>query len=545
MKESSAGRTAEGTEMSKIVDTRYGLSRRRLLRAFGASAVTALSIPLLGRPAIAQPVYSEYPFQLGVAAGDPVADGFVIWTRLAPEPLAIGHGMPAQPVEVNWEVAADAGFTTIARKGTAVARPELGHSVHVEVSGLEPARPYWYRFQSGRERSLTGRAKTTPVAGSRLERVRFGVAGCQHYEQGLFTAHRKLAAEELDFVYFYGDYIYEGRGARVWNSPAGPVENVRRYAHQEIYSLDDYRRRYAQHKMDTDLQAAHASAAWFVVWDDHEIDNNWAAALDQDGTPPAVFALRRQAAVQAFYENMPLRPSAFPMGASIQLYRGATYGDLLDLSFLDTRQYRSDQPCGDKWGAVCDTLGRPGAEMLGARQEAWALGRLSASKARWKTLAQQVMVMDLDRNPGPEYVVNPDSWAGYRTPRERLLSGIDRRKLGNVVVLTGDEHQNYAGEIHLDGRNPGPRPIATEFVTTSISSGGDGTEQRPDMAAIQAANAQLKFNNAQRGYLVCDVTPERWVSDFKVIDRVTERGGALRSRARLAVASGDPRIVAA
>jgi len=531
--------------MNKLVDARYGYSRRRLLQAFGASAVTALSIPLLGRPALAQPLFMNYPFQLGVAAGDPVADGFVIWTRLAPEPLAIGHGMPAQPVDVSWEVAADAGFKTIARKGTAIARPELGHSVHVEVAGLEPARPYWYRFQAGSERSLTGRARTTPPIGSRLDKVRFGVAGCQHYEQGLFTAHRKLAAEELDFVFFYGDYIYEGRGNRVWNGPNGPVENVRQYASQEIYSLDDYRRRYAQHKMDADLQAAHASAAWFVVWDDHETDNNWVSELDQDGTPANVFALRRQAAVQAFYENMPLRPTAFPVGAAMQLYRSATFGDLLDLSILDTRQYRSDQPCGDKWGAVCDTLDRADADVLGARQEAWALGRLSSSKARWKTFAQQVMMMDLDRDPGPAYVVNPDSWAGYRTPRNRLLGQIDRRKLSNVVVLTGDEHQNYAGELHLDGRNPGRRPIAAEFVTTSISSGGDGIEQRPDMAAIQAVNAQLKFNNAQRGYLVCDVTPERWVSDFKVLDRVTDRNGTLRSRAKLAVAAGDPRVVAA
>lgn len=531
--------------MNEIIDTRYAFSRRRLLQAFGSAAVTALSIPLLNRPAIAQPLFQNYPFQLGVAAGDPVPDGFVIWTRLAPDPFAIGHGMPAQPVEVAWEVASDAQFRTTARKGTAIARPELGHSVHVEVDGLEPARPYWYRFQAGAERSLTGRAKTMPKIGAALDRVRFGVAGCQHYEQGLFTAHRKLAGEDLDFVFFYGDYIYEGRGSRVWNGPNGPVENVRQHAHQEIYSLDDYRRRYAQYKMDADLQAAHASAAWFTTWDDHETDNNWVAALDQDGTPPAVFALRRQAAVQAYYENMPLRPSAFPAGASMQLYRGATYGDLLDLSFLDTRQYRSDQPCGDKWGAVCDTLHRANAEVLGARQEAWALGRLSSSKARWKTLAQQVMMMDLDRDPGPAYVVNHDSWAGYRAPRNRLLGQIERLKLRNVVVLTGDEHQNYAGELHLDGRSPGGRPIATEFVTTSVSSGGDGIEQRADMAAIQSANAQLKFNNAQRGYMVCDVTPERWISDFKVLDRVTERNGTLRSRTKLAVAAGDQRLVAA
>lgn len=157
-------------------------------------------------------------------------------------------------------------------------------------------------------------------------RARFGVAGCQHYEQGLFTAFRKLAAEEeLDFVYHYGDYIYEGRGNRLWNGPLGPVENVRQHAESEIYSLDDYRRRYAQYKMDADLQAAHASAAWFTTWDDHETDNNWVSAIDQDGTPPEVFNLRRQAAAQAYYENMPLRARSFPVGWTIQLYRRAVY----------------------------------------------------------------------------------------------------------------------------------------------------------------------------------------------------------------------------
>ncbi|MDQ3077749.1 MAG: alkaline phosphatase D family protein [Pseudomonadota bacterium] len=531
--------------MRDIAYARYQFSRRRLLRGFGASAIAALSIPLLSRPALAQPIFTKYPFQLGVASGDPLADGFVIWTRLAPDPMKIGHGMPSQPVEVAWEVASDARFEAIASKGVAIARPELGHSVHVEVSGLEPARPYWYRFQAGTERSLTGRAKTLPRAGARTDHVRFGVAGCQHYEQGLFTAHRKLAAEELDFIFCYGDYIYEGRGNRVWNGPNGPVENVRQHAHQEIYSLDDYRRRYAQYKMDADLQAAHASAPWFAVWDDHETDNNWVTDVDQDGTPKQVFDLRRQAAVQAYYENMPLRPSAFPIGPAMQLFRGAAYGDLIDLSFLDTRQYRSDQPCADQWGVACDTLGRADAEVLGTRQEAWVVDRLSSSTARWNVLAQQVMMMDLDRDPGPEHVVNHDSWAGYRAPRNRLLAGIERRRTNNVIVLTGDEHQNYAGELHLDGRAPGPRPIATEFVTTSITSGGDGIEQRPDMAAIQAVNSQLKFNNAQRGYLVCDVTPERWMSEFKVLDRVTARDGVLRTRIKLAVESGDPRLVAA
>jgi len=412
------------------------------------------------------------------------------------------------------------------------------------VAGLSSARTYHYRFMAGSERSLTGRARTTPAVGASLARARFGVVGCQHYEQGLYTAHRRLAQEdELDFVFCYGDYIYEGRTARVWNSSAGPQANQRQHVGQETYSLDDYRRRYAQYKMDADLQASHAAAAWFVTWDDHEIDNNWAADLDQDGTDPAIFRLRQQSAMQAYYEHMPLRRSAFPAGPAMRLYRRADYGSLLRLNLLDTRQYRTGQPCGGRWGA-CDELERA-SEMLGAAQERFVFDSLSSSPARWNVLAQQVMMMDLDRDPGPGYMANPDSWGGYRAPRARLLRQIRDRQVSNPVVLTGDEHQNYAGELHLNGREPGPRAIATEFVATSITSGGDGTDQSPRMAQIQAANPQLKFNNSQRGYLLCEVTPERFETAFRVLDKVSAPGGAVSTRARLVVPNGEAVVVPA
>jgi alkaline phosphatase D len=514
------------------------LSRRGLLLGLVGGGAT-----LAWGRALAQPVFADYPFQLGVAAGDPAPDGFVIWTRLAPRPLEPGHGMPAAPMAVEWEVAGDAAFTQVVRKGEAVARPELGHSVHVEVEGLSPGRPYFYRFTAGRERSGVGRARTAPAVGDKVARVRFGVVGCQSYEQGYYTAHRKAAGEDLDFIYCYGDYIYEGRGSRLWNSPDGPRENPRQHLGGESYSLDDYRRRYAQYKMDADLQASHASAAWFSVWDDHEIDNNWAQALDQDGTDPAVFRLRQQSAMQAYYENTPLRRSAFPGGSAMQIYRRARYGDLLDLNLLDTRQFRSDQPCEGRWATTCPAARDPAAHMLGEAQERWLFGALAGSDARWKVLAQQVMVMDLNRDQQGGLGYNLDTWAGYQIPRERLLRHIRDRRVRNVVVLTGDEHQNYAGELHLDGRQPEGPAVATEFVTTSISSSGDGVDQRADGVRNQAQNPFLKFNNAQRGYVVCDVTPERWQTEFKVLDKVTSRDGTLSTRATWVVPNGETRLV--
>ena len=517
------------------------LSRRSLMLGLGAGGAVLGS----GRAVLADPVFAEYPFQLGIAAGDPLPDGFVIWTRLAPRPLEIGNGMPSAPVPVKWEVATDRSFATVVRAGEVIARPELAHAVHVEVEGLEAGREYFYRFNAGRERSATGRAVTAPTAGASVARARFGVLGCQAYEQGFYTAHRKASQEQFDFIYCYGDYIYEGRGNRTYTGSAGTMDNPRQHLGGEIYALDDYRRRYAQYKMDTDLQACHASTAWFCTWDDHEIDNNWVSALDQDGTDPTVFMLRQQAAMQAWYENMPVRRSAFPRGSTLQLYRHAAWGNLLDLNLLDTRQYRSDQPCNDAWASNCAAVDAADAQVLGEAQEAWLYQNLDRSRAHWKVLAQQVMVMDLDRKEGPDVGYNVDTWAGYRIPRSRLLRRLRDRNIGNTIVLTGDEHQNYAGELHLDGRNPEGAPIASEFVTTSISSSGDGIDQRPDMARIQAANPQLKFNNSQRGYVVCDVTRERWQTEFKVLDKVSDKSGTLTTRTKLAVASGDARVVPA
>ncbi|NJC41557.1 alkaline phosphatase D [Brevundimonas alba] len=517
------------------------VSRRGLMLALGAGGVVLGS----GRRALADPVFAEYPFQLGIAAGDPAPDGFVIWTRLAPRPLEIGHGMPSAPVPVKWEVATDRGFSNVAQRGEAIARPELGHAVHVEVEGLEPGREYFYRFTAGAERTPSGRAKTAPARGARVTQARFGVLGCQAYEQGFYTAHRKAAAEDFDFIYCYGDYIYEGRGSRTYTGSGGTIENPRQHIGGEVYSLDDYRRRYAQYKLDTDLQSSHAAAAWFVTWDDHEIQNNWVSDQDPDDVPPEVFLLRRQAAAQAFYEHMPLRRSAFPRGAEMQLYRNAAWGDLLDLNLLDTRSYRSDQPCDDAWATTCAGVADPAAQVLGEAQEAWLYRALDQSQAHWKVLAQQIMVMDLDRKEGPEPGYNLDTWAGYSIPRQRLLRRLKDRRIGNTIVLTGDEHQNYAGELYLDSRNPEGAPVAAEFVTTSISSSGDGQDQRAEGRRFLADNPFLKFNNAQRGYVVCDVTPERWQTEFKVLDKVSEKDGTLTTRATLAVASGDARVVPA
>lgn len=513
------------------------ITRRELLVG-GASATLLLGAPALVR---AQQVFRAYPFTLGVAAGDASSDGFVLWTRLAPEPLEQHGGMPMAPIAVQWEVAADSGFKTIAAKGEALARPELAHSVHVEVAGLQPDRPYWYRFSCGRERSVRGRVKTLPAAGAPVAKARFLVAGCQHYEQGLYTAYAHAAREEADFLFHYGDYIYEGRGNTVALDYSGnPRKFIRAHAGEEPFSLDDYRRRYAQYKTDADLQAAHAATGWYATFDDHEVQNNWVGDRDQNGTPPEAFLLRRAAAFQAWYEHMPVRSTLIPKGGAIQAYRRARVGDLLDLHLLDTRQFRTDQPCDDGFKPRCAGWDAADAQVLGSPQEAWLGRNLAEGKARWNAIAQQVMVMPLDRRTGdePEVIRNMDSWGGYDRPRERLLKSFAGH--GNVVVLTGDEHQNYAGELRTRGGQGDA--VAVEFVSTSISSGGDGADLRAGSDKILAENPYLKYINDRRGYLLCDVTRDQWQAQFRTVDSVSEAGAPVKTARTAIVPHGRPEL---
>ncbi|MET0363297.1 MAG: alkaline phosphatase D family protein [Sphingobium sp.] len=493
----------------------------------------------LAAPAILRAQSLSDPFALGVTAGDPAPDGFVIWTRIAPSPLERHGGVPMIPMSVQWQVARDERFATIVAGGEAVARPEIGHSVHVEVGGLDPDRPYWYRFLLNGVPSPHGRARTLPALASHRRRLRFGVCGCMNWQDGLFTALDHLAREDLAFVYHFGDFIYEtsrtGATKTYWDTP---MPLVREHLGGECFDLGDYRLRYAQYLTDPALRAARAAHLWLPSFDDHEVANNWVADIDAKGTPPELFALRRQAALQAWYEFMPVRRSMLPRGGAVTAWRGLRYGDLAAIDVLDTRSYRSDQPCGDNFKPACPAVLDEGARVLSAGQEAWLTANVQRRDVAWHGIAQQVMMMALDRRTtadAPDKIMNLDSWAGYEVPRRRLLSHM--KGLGNVVVLTGDEHQNFAGVL-----DDGAAPVAVEFVSTSIASGGDGSDVRPGSQRMLANNANLHFLNDQRGYLVCDVTPDAWATDFMVVDRVSAPGAAIRKRATATVARGEVNI---
>jgi len=504
-------------------------TRRHVLSAAGLS----LAAPAILR---AQSWFADYPFALGVASGDPASDGFVIWTRLAPDPMGRDTSVPPYALPVQWEVADSERFSTIVARGEALARPELGHSIHVEVAGLQPDRPYWYRFTLGKDRSMRGRARTLPAPGARPQSLRFGVCGCQNYEDGYYTAYRHLAMErDLAFVFHYGDFIYEYRKDNQFDRHNLPAPIVRRHAQREIYSLDDYRRQYGQYLLDMDLQAARSAHSFLSTFDDHEVHNNWVGDIDQDPVPPEVFALRKAVAMQVWYEHMPVRAALLPRGGAIALNRRIRVGDLAAINLLDTRDYRTDQPCGDGFKPVCPGVADPKAAVLGAAQEAWLDASFARKDATWTCLAQQIMMMPLDRrryDDETEKILNIDSWAGYDAPRNRLMSRLAR--VDNAVVLTGDEHQNFAGLLYDKDK-----PVATECVLTSISSGGDGQDLRDGSDRLLANNPQLKFVNDQRGYGVCEVTQEAWKTHFMVVDKVSERGAPVKRRTTMTMPRGE------
>lgn len=510
------------------------MNRRRFVRDLTAAWAGLLYAP---RAAVTwrRPRFSAYPFTLGVASGDPAPDGVVLWTRLAPDPLR-GGGMPPESLNVEWVVAEDELLRRVVRRGAATAGPELGHSVHVEVDGLEPGRPYWYQFFAGAEASPVGRTRTTPPRDAKPDRLRFAFASCQHYEQGFYTAHRHLAAEDLDLVVHLGDYIYEYGGA---------LDRVRYHTYSEIESLDDYRNRYALYQSDPDLQAAHAAFPWIVTWDDHEVDNNYAGAISERGDPVEAFLRRRASAYQAYYEHLPLRRGSLPRGPDLPLSRRLAFGELADFHVLDGRQYRSDQACGDGVKARCPEAEAPERTMLGAAQEAWLQAGLDRSRARWNVLANQTVIAQLDSAPGDERQFSMDNWNGYPAARRRLLEFLARRRPANPVVITGDIHSNWVADLKTDFDDPRSPTVAAEFVGTSISSGGDGADLTAFGERGLAENPHIKFFNGQRGYVRCEVTPERWRADYRVVEFVTQPHAPIKTRAGFVVENGRPGVVPA
>ncbi|MFD0684818.1 alkaline phosphatase D family protein [Actinomadura fibrosa] len=472
------------------------------------------------------------PFALGVASGDPAADGFVLWTRLAPRPLADdGHGgMADRDVLVEWQVAEDEGFRRVAAGGRATARHASAHSVHVEVRGLRPGAAYFYRFRADGHVSPTGRTRTAPAPGS-ISPLVFGAVSCADYEHGYFTAYRRLAEQDPDLVIHLGDYFYEDVA-----DGRGPLPVVRHHTPGKCMTLTDYRLRHAQYRTDPDLRAAHAAAPWAVIWDDHEVENNWAG--NAPGTKVPGFPARKRAAIRAYYEHMPLRAAAVRRDGRLGLTRRLDWGATAAVHLLDTRQFRSDQPCDDGLRAGCDDRLDPRRALLGPAQLRWLEAGLRGSRARWNILAQQVFLAQRDLHLGPGREMALDGWDGYAAERGRVIGALRSSGAGNPVVLTGDVHVAHACDLLADFDDPSSAAVGVELVATSIASDGDGVPDPAGNAAVRAENPHIAFIDQRRGYVLGRLAPDELRAEFHTLPRVTRRGAAASVAAAFTVPDG-------
>ncbi|WP_163510418.1 alkaline phosphatase D family protein [Fodinicola acaciae] len=476
------------------------LSRRTFI--LGSVAAGLLTMPGIATAAL------RYPFELGVASGDPRPDGMVLWTRLAPAPLDVGGGMGTANVAVQWEISKDANFATIAASGTETAVAGEAHSVHAEPRGLAAGTEYYYRFKTGEHVSPVGRTKTAPAAGVEPASVTFAMASCAHFEEGWYHAYRGIANDDPDLVLFLGDYMYEKQ--------SGQSTKVRGYVDfDETDTLDEYRVRYAQHKTDPYLQAAHAAAPWLAVFDDHELKNNWW------GYQSDVTATRKQAAFQAFWENMPMPKSMKPANAAIPLYRRVGWGSLARFHMMDTRQYRWKQAPNNN-NTNCTELNRTDRTLTGVAQEKWLLDGLAAGGSRWDFLGQQVFFASQDNDGAASTCdVNEDAWDGYPASRKRIAQGIVDRHVRNPIVLTGDVHRHWANDLRVNYFDHASPLFGSELVTTSVTSnGGTGTPAGLDK------NPHLHYVANKRGYVRVTFTPAQLTAEFMTVSSVFEKDPA-------------------
>ncbi|MFF2408639.1 alkaline phosphatase D family protein [Streptomyces sp. NPDC058092] len=513
-------------------------SRRTVVKAAAATAVAA---PVLGAATTARAADGP-AFLHGVASGDPLPDGILLWTRVTPAPDAVPGSGRGADTAVRWEVAEDKEFARVVARGTTVARAASDHTVKADVRGLSPATVYWFRFSAGDGTGVfspTGRTRTAPAAGAATPGVRFGVVSCANWEAGFFSPYRHLAARaDLDAVLHLGDYIYEYASG---SYPAAKYVVRPHEPRHEILTLADYRTRHGNYKTDTDLQTLHATHPVIAIWDDHEFANDAWSGGAENHTPDTEgsWAERAAGAKQAYFEWMPVRAST-----EGTVYRRLRFGSLADLHLLDLRTFRSQQSTIGN-GAVDD----PDRTITGRAQLDWLKSGLAGSDATWKLVGTSVMISPVAFGSVPAHLLGPlagllglpteglavnvDQWDGYTDDRKELIAHLRDRSITNTVFLTGDIHMAWANDVPVKAATyPLSASAATEFVVTSVTSDNldDLLHVAPQTvslvasAAVKAANRHVKWVDMDsHGYGVLDVTAERSQMDYYAVSDKAKR----------------------
>lgn len=512
------------------------MDRRRFLTLTWRTVGASMALAVLPGNDLFAAKFRDNPFTLGVASGDPTPDGILLWTRLAPDPIDPAS-IRQSYVPVGWRVATDERMRRVVKRGVAVAPANLAHSVHVDVRGLKPGRDYFYQFDVRAEESPIGHFRTAPAEHQLVGQLRFAFATCQDWPSGYYVAYRDMLQHDLDLVLHLGDYIYEyaiGASRRGGLVPVGFEE--------ETVDLRTYRLRHTLYKLDPDLQAVHAQFPFAVIWDDHEVANDYSGLAPEFGAPSPEFTARRAAAYQAYYEHMPIRGfEDRPPGSNLRIYRRLRYGKLAEFTLLDDRQYRTDNPCGDGESLRCPAALRGQYTMLGREQEHWLRRGFERSEARWNIVGQQLLIAELEHATIQPHWFWNDAWDGYPLARQRLLREVVRTNLTNPVFLTGDWHSTFVNDLKLDFTDPHAATIATEFVTPAITTGGDDTPYGPYYAPMVPFNPHIKYYEGdKRGYFVATVTPKQMRLDLRFMSSVEHQQGVGHTEKSFIVLDGEP-----
>ena len=496
-------------------------------REFIISTTLGLAAAHVAAPLVAEARFTRNPFTLGVASGDVTQDSVVLWTRLAPEPLAADGGIGQDAIPVRWELFQDENMKLLIREGEETAVPQLAHSVHVGIQGLEPDREYWYRFSTGAHTSEVGRTKTLPAPGSKPDVIRFVTVSCQNYAHGYFVAYDHIIADDPDFVIHLGDYIYE----------TSYGVNFRRHETEVMpLTLDGFRRRHALYKTDENLKQAHARLPFFSTLDNHD------AVIDADPARSAT----RAAAYQAWYEHMPTRGYGNPGDNRFELMRTIHAGDLMQVNLLDTRQFRASQMlCTDNepsygfgnYRIRCPEVFAEGRSMLGKKQESWLMDNILANRAPWNVIASTSVFSPFHLDINGKIFNFTASWDGYPANRDRVADAINRSNTGQTVILSGDMHSFWA----IDGMQStasADRFPGVEFVVSSISANWPDQMDRPITDNL-VGNPQIKFYEPdKRGYLLHEVTAKEWQTTARAVHDVRDAQSEVFDLARFLVENG-------
>ncbi|MCZ4552017.1 alkaline phosphatase D family protein [Gordonia rubripertincta] len=540
-------------------------SRRAFLGGAAIGTVGVLGTVYAGGAAAAPAPPSEV-FRHGIASGDPLPDRVILWTRVTPTADATAGSGRGGATTIRWEVATDPGFGSVVSSGTTTTDAGSDLTVKVDAGGLSPNTGYHYRFHvvdgpAAGTVSPVGRTKTAPDTAAEVARVRFGVVSCANWEAGYFGAYRHLAAQpDLDAIVHLGDYIYE-YGIGEYTGKNGPVR--RHEPAHEIISVADYRIRHAQYKTDPDLQLAHRDLPWICTWDDHEAANDaWASGAENHSAAEGDWPARKAAAEQAYYEWMPVRP--VPDAGGRHLYRRLRYGNLLELSMLDLRTYRTEQP-----GTTSNAADNPAATITGAAQMSWLTNGVVSSPTRWKIVGNPVMISpilippleprttaaltDLLGVPSAGIPLSSDPWDGYTADRRRLYQALRDNNIQNTVFITGDIHMSFACDLPNDPANyPGAGTVGTELVTPSVTSSNvDDLVGAPEYtvgnvaaAALTNVNRHLRWVDTDaHGYAVLTVTDAATQMDWYFVNNRDDPRSGQRYGQSWRVPNGSQKVV--